>query len=141
MRLLLHWLHRLVRPCRCEVTRRADAYLDAVKPLRPRVHRDTTALLHTAAIYEELERMEGWRDFIGRVKEARTQLQETVLRGRFNPNANPRNLSYDELQSTLFALDLVVNIPAVAAESFTDWRAAEDARLKAATRFDERVQA
>lgn len=134
---IVMWAVSLPRPRRlCPACHNATSarWLEAVRPLTPRLHRNESDLIHTAAIYADLKHSEGWRDFWGRVEAARTEVVERLLKGVYRGTGDTQ-ASDDELRAMLFALNLVMGIPISAEDEFEQWKAARAQRRRLAHRM------
>lgn len=143
------WRQRLARwlwtpppapACRCIDL---APYLDVLKPLTPpEPSGDPTEamrrMVHTASIMEDLDKQEGWRDVVGKVRAARAALIEDLALGKFRPERKPP-LTTPEIQAIVFALDMVVAIPESARRAYADWFASQQAQLAAAEKLDARL--
>lgn len=83
----------------------------------------------TAAMYEELEGRDGWKDFIARVKHKRERFREDLLLGKYS-STRPKNLTDKEIRAMLFVLDGILDIPASAKAEYENWRKRTDAISK-----------
>jgi hypothetical protein len=94
-------------------------------------------MIHTASIMDDLDKCEGWRDLVGKIKAARTALVEDLALGKFRPARKPP-LDTTEIQAIIFALDTVTGIPEAARRQYADWFAIQQRQLEAASKLDAR---
>jgi hypothetical protein len=119
------------RRCPCQQDALVEAWIRALAlPTEPRRYRDPKAqIIHEAALYEELERTEGWRDFLRRMEAFQAELRRTLLYGTFT--TREPGVDDAQIRAMLFMLGRALSIPAEIKIRYEQWRKTDDEMRRA----------
>ena len=96
--------------------------------LRRLKHRDPRLeVTLRAAAYEDVKRMDGWRDYMAIIEAWRRNLEENLTWGRFSRGRRPFGTSDDDIRAMLFVLNRLMTIPAEIDASYQRLRQVESA--------------